>query len=310
MITVIMSVYNENIAALKKSINSVLNQTINEFEFIVICDNPDSIEIRRFLLEEAVKDSRITVMFNKVNIKQNLSRNKAIESASNDYIAIIDADDVMKKNRLEVQYNFMKENRLDICFTNFSIINDKGNITRNNVFGKNDINSQKRIKKLLSSHSIALGPTFMFKKNVFEDVGKYSNINVEDYELASRFLVLNKRLGYIGNPMILKMLRTDSISYNSLYEQYVIMRSISSYLKKYNCGKVVPYEYIQDKVKRISRNKLLAYKKYANARYKFNDSQNFRTFFIMIYRILASKTVFSHLLWNVKNKFVEKIYTR
>lgn len=308
MISVVMSVYNERIRDLNKSIDSVLRQTLSDFEFIIICDNPNSIEIRNFLLNKAKSDSRIKIIFNKVNIKQNLSRNKAIKKASSNFIAIMDADDVMDDNRLKHQYAFIKANNLDICFTNVSIINDFGEVTRNNVFGKHDIIDQNTIKAVLSSHSIALGPTFMFKKDVFTSLGSYTDMNVEDYDLVSKFLVDKKRLGYISTSLVYKRLRDDSISFNSLYEQFVIMKSISKYLKKYNSTKFVPYDYILENINNITERQLYSYKKYSEARYKFNDNRNIKMFLLVIYRMISSKTVLLHFLWSIKNKIIDKIY--
>lgn len=308
MITIVMSVYNEKISDLDKSINSVLNQTINSFEFIIICDNPDSAEIKNFLVSKSKDDSRIKIIFNNRNMGQNLSRNKAVKSASNNCISIMDADDIMDKRRLETQYSFFKANNLSICFSNVSIINDNDEITREKVFGNSDITNQKIIRKILYNHSIALGPTFMFDKNIFELLGGYTNMNVEDYELVSKFIVNRKRLGYIGKPLIYKRLRNDSISYNSLYEQYIIMRSISNELRKYNGEKLVSHEYVLNNVNNITNRQLASYMKYSETRYKFNDSRNWKIAIILVCRILLSTTVLFHLLWSIKNKIVDKYY--
>lgn len=310
MISVVMSVFNEKISDLEKSINSVLNQSLKRFEFIIICDNPGATEIKKLLLKEAEDDSRIRLIFNKVNLRQNLSRNKAIKSASNDYIVVMDADDIMDKNRLEKQYAFARENNLDICFTNVSIINYDGDVTRKNIFINRNITNQKMIKKILFSHSIALGPTFMFRKDAFQKLGGYTDMNVEDYELVSKFIVAKKRLGYIGDSLTYKRLRMNSISYNSLYEQYVIMNSISKYLKKYDGNKMIPYEYIKNNVNNITGKQLYSYKKYSAARYAFNDNKSFKIIMLIFCRIFFSKTVLFHLIWAEKNKIIDFFYER
>lgn len=64
-----MSVYNEKIEWLEKSISSILEQSYKNFEFIIICDNPDiENEIREYLLQLEAENSKIKVYFNERNI--------------------------------------------------------------------------------------------------------------------------------------------------------------------------------------------------------------------------------------------------
>lgn len=300
-----MSVYNESINELEQSINSVLTQNYEDFELIVISDNPSNFKANDYLKNKAKSDARITLIFNSSNMGQNLSRNKAIESSKNDYIAIIDADDIMTADRLQVQLDFMISNDLQMSFSNVSIIDEKGIVTRKRIYKLGSITSQKTMRKLLTSHSIVLGPTLMFKKSSFVIVNGYRDINVEDYDLVCRFLVKNERIGFIGSSLLKKRLRKNSISFGTLFEQYVIMKSISDYLKETNLQKIVPVSYIQKKLDDINCNELKSYGRYANLRYSFNDGRNFFNFIKLMLSILTSLTVIKHTIWTVKNKIIE-----
>jgi len=108
-ISVIMSVYNsENY--LNSSIESILNQSFSNFEFIIIndCSNDNSLKI---INEYKNIDKRIKLVENDINLGLPVSLNKAIKIAYGKYIARMDADDIAIANRLETQFNFLEKNK-------------------------------------------------------------------------------------------------------------------------------------------------------------------------------------------------------
>lgn len=102
MISVIMPIYNsEN--SLNKSINSILKQTYDNLELILINDGSkdNSLEICR---EYEKKDSRVSV-FTQENQGPSSARNKGLANAKGTYIAFIDSDDYIEKNTYEYMKN-------------------------------------------------------------------------------------------------------------------------------------------------------------------------------------------------------------
>lgn len=67
-ISVIMSVYDETIVELNRSIDSILNQSCKDFEFLILLDNPDNTEAKVILKNYSLFDSRIKVFENSVNL--------------------------------------------------------------------------------------------------------------------------------------------------------------------------------------------------------------------------------------------------
>ena len=105
-ISVVMPVYNQK-KFLRESIESILNQTFEDFELIVIndCSTDGSLRIIK-----SYKDKRIKLIENKKNIGTVKTRNKGLKAVKGKYIAIMDSDDVSYKKRLETQFNYLENN--------------------------------------------------------------------------------------------------------------------------------------------------------------------------------------------------------
>jgi glycosyltransferase involved in cell wall biosynthesis len=105
-VTVLMTVFNGE-KFLKESIESILNQTFKDFEFLIVddCSEDRSIEIIK-----SYKDKRIKLIENNQNSGISRSRNKGIGFAEGKYIAIIDHDDISLPERLKKQVMFMNKN--------------------------------------------------------------------------------------------------------------------------------------------------------------------------------------------------------
>lgn len=106
-ISVVMPIYKGD-KYLSEAVDSILNQTFSDFEFIIICDDPSD-ETRYLLDKYRQKDSRMKVHYQE---KQGLvnSLNKGISLSKGEYIVRMDADDISLPNRLIKQVKFMDEN--------------------------------------------------------------------------------------------------------------------------------------------------------------------------------------------------------
>lgn len=109
-ISALMPVYNSNLAYLKETIESVLNQTFSDFEFLILNDSPQNLELENFILEYAKKDERIRYFKNPRNLGISGSRNKLIDLAKGEFLAVIDHDDISVKERFEKEVAFLEAN--------------------------------------------------------------------------------------------------------------------------------------------------------------------------------------------------------
>ena len=100
-ISVIMSAYKEDEKWLRASIESILNQSFQDFEFIIVLDNPDAKKLDYIIKEYKERFSKIKYFKNKKNMGLVYSLNFALKHAKGEYIARMDADDIEIPTRLE-----------------------------------------------------------------------------------------------------------------------------------------------------------------------------------------------------------------
>ena len=122
LVSVIMSNYNTPEEFLRASIESVLNQTYSNFEFIIVddCSTDNSLEIIK-----SYQDERIVVLENKENLGITKSLNRGLEIAKGEYVARMDADDISFPKRFETQVEYLKNNpQVIVCGTGVELIGD------------------------------------------------------------------------------------------------------------------------------------------------------------------------------------------
>lgn len=115
-ISVILPVYNCE-KYIKKAIESVLSQTLTDFELIIV--NDGSTDGTLDIINE-FRDNRITLI-NQKNLGPGASRNRALKQVTGEYVMYLDADDWYCREALEIAYNQAKANDTDMTF--FQMIN-------------------------------------------------------------------------------------------------------------------------------------------------------------------------------------------
>lgn len=117
LVSIIMPSFNTG-RFIKKTINSVLNQTYKNWELIIVddCSNDNTDEI-----VNNINDSRIRYFKNRSNVGAALSRNKALKEARGKWIAFLDSDDLWEKDKLEKQIKFMQVNGYKFTYTDYRV---------------------------------------------------------------------------------------------------------------------------------------------------------------------------------------------
>lgn len=184
-VTVLMPVYNGE-KYLKEAITSILSQTFNDFEFLIIDDGSTDSSVD---IINSYSDYRINLVRNSQNHGLIYTLNKGLDIAKGDYIARMDCDDISAPERLQKQVLFLDENSsVDICG---SWIHSFGeNI--NNLW-KTKANDGEIRSELIFNSSIAHATVVFRNKSLSKYNLRYNDRHqhAEDYGLwvsATRFL--------------------------------------------------------------------------------------------------------------------------
>ncbi len=187
-ISVAMGVYNPgNIEELYQAVDSVLNQTFDEFE-LLLYDDASRPEVADALQRIAEKDGRIRLLRGEKNQGLAHALNECIKHAKGEYIARMDADDLSAPERFGVQKAFLDTNR-EYAFVgcNAELFDEKG------VWGTWTMTERPSVKEFLR-YSPYIHPSVMFRKEVLIAEGGYRDTEetrrCEDYELFMRLFAM------------------------------------------------------------------------------------------------------------------------
>ena len=179
IITVLMPVFNGE-KYLRKAVDSVLSQTLRDFEFWIIDDNSTDTTAK---ILESYEDQRIRIFRNDVNIGLAASLNEYMGHIKSRYIARMDSDDISLPKRFEKQIRFMEDNPdIGICGTWIGVFGDKKSIIR-----YPEHNEQIRIDMLFSCP--LAHPTIMIRKEIRDKLNilyRTDYAAAQDYELWTR----------------------------------------------------------------------------------------------------------------------------
>lgn len=135
LVSIIMPSYNTD-TYIRQSIESVINQTYENWELIIVddcsTDNTDKVV-------KSIMDDRIVYLKNKVNSGAAISRNRALREAKGRWIAFLDSDDLWMSDKLEKQIAFMENNNFHFSYTNYDEMDECGNLTGIKVTGPRKI---------------------------------------------------------------------------------------------------------------------------------------------------------------------------
>lgn len=182
-ISVIMPVFNEE-KYIKSAIDSILSQSITNFEFIIIDDASTDKSLQ---IINTYVDSRIILIENKYNIGNYASRNKGLKVACGQYICIMDADDIAYPQRFEIQYAYLEKNLSISALGTFYDYQKEGN-TRFSLFSHEEIMIALLYNNCILHSSLMIRSSMMKKCKGYDEKFYYSS----DYDLMCRISLMGK----------------------------------------------------------------------------------------------------------------------
>lgn len=241
--SIIIPVYNVE-KYLRESLDSIINQTLSEFE--VICVNDGSTDNSLAILQEyANKDSRIKII-SQDNQGQGIARNKGIELAQGEYILFVDPDDFIEFNTLEIIYNKFMQTDVDMIQFDYEQCKENGEFSRYILFKKqvkkyfhysikdNDVYNWHNIpKKNLPAMSLAIWNK-AYKTNFIKNnnIKMAPNKHGEDHIFSISANLLAKKILYINKSLYHYRTRLGSAVNKASNDNFCIFENIEL-LKKF-----------------------------------------------------------------------------
>lgn len=234
-VSVVMSVYNGS-RYLREAVDSILNQTFTDFEFIIIDDCSTEPQVGEILRQYEKQDQRIKLLQNETNLGLTKSLNKGLAKAQGEYIARMDADDISYPNRLASQVEFMDlYDSVALISTYAQYIDSSGKHLRVHQLPEDP----KTLKWNLIFRNPLRHSTVMWRNNlVASQVGNYNPkyTYTQDYDLWSR---INQKLKIATLPSITVAIRhhENSITLTKLEDQDKLVTVVTAneagrYLKR------------------------------------------------------------------------------
>ena len=242
-ISVIMSVYNGD-KYIHKAIDSILNQTYKNFEFLIIDDysNDSTIDIIN-----TYNDGRIKLISNQSNIGLTKSLNKGIELSNGEFIARQDADDISDITRFEKQIEYLIENEdIAILGTQAKTINEKGNLTIPPMGWLRPV-KEDEIKWFCMFNSPFIHSSVMMRKKIIWGEFKGYDPNhrtSQDYELWSR-IVYKYKCENLNETLVSFRSHSNSVSSNYSIKNLEATASIIEHAIIKGTGQIPPVNFIK-----------------------------------------------------------------
>ena len=295
LVTVLMPVYNGE-RYLSSAIESILNQTFQDFELLIVddCSNDNSIKII-----ESFSNKKINLIRNNKNQGQSATMNRGLKLSKGKYIARLDQDDLSDYQRLEKQVEFFLNNKCNILGTWAYSINNDSKITGyiQHPTTNNSIQNALGVDCALSHSSV------MMKKNDILLIGGYSEKFkiVMDWDLWIRAVKSGLKIENIPEYLCssrLHSLQTISNNVgakNLIKEKVVILNKSKSIIKdKSNYNAYLGWKYYYD---------TLYYLK------NINKDYNFKSFFFGKKRFKGLIELLKLIFFHKIIKKPENLYT-
>lgn len=237
LISVIIPTYN-SFLYIKESLDSAINQTYKNIEAIIIDDG--STDNTKELLKEYADQKKI-IYIKKENGGPASARNLGIKKSTGKYIALLDADDIWSKDKLEKQIDLLEKNDLDLVHTGRFFIS-KENIKEWIAHPRQNTNDLIRKNFIITSSVLAKAE--ILKENIFNE-GKQM-FAVEDYDLWLRLAFRNYKFGYLEEKLTGYRIHPNQISspgnINNLIRVY---KKNISYTKNHLYKLLLLYMYVR-----------------------------------------------------------------
>lgn len=248
-VSIIVPVYNVE-KYIAKCLDSLVNQTLEDIEIIVVNDNsPDNSE--KIILEYKEKYPNKIIYLKKENGGLSDTRNYGLKVASGEYVGFVDSDDYVSLDMFKNMYEYAKVNHLDIIACATELVYPDNSNKKKIIPASYDIADKE--KNYLIAPPMACNK--IYKRELFQDDFLFkTNIWYEDLELIPTLILKTKKIGFLNNPYYKYLQRNGSIMNQEVYNPKIldiidVLNSIKNRFRKYKSLKIyqeeIEYLYIE-----------------------------------------------------------------
>lgn len=296
MISVLMSAFNESESDLRESIDSILSQSYEDFEFIIINDNPSNCLIRDVVTAYRNKDQRIVYSENEKNIGLAMSLNRAAAISKGEFLLRMDADDIAYPDRLAIELKDLINGKYDLVCSGYDVIDENTHIISQNC----GFYSDSTLRSILPYEIAIHHPTVLMRKDKFEEIGGYRNFKcAQDYDLWLRMWNANYRIHQIPLSLLKYRVRSTSTTSQKKYLQKCTIDYITKLFHERLLTGTDTYEYERylkyvDDLGANDQNRIDAFTKQhrmlSNANKKISEGKRIQGFLMRAQVFLTSKS--------------------
>ena len=220
-ISIIVTIYNTPENYLRKCIESIINQTLQEIEIILINDGSNE-QTRKICEEYQKKDSRIHLI-NQKNKGESVARNVGIEFATTQHITFVDSDDWIEPNMCEKIINYIKQIKKDYEMIIFNCYVDYPKRSIKNMFyPKSDLLNRKDIEQIQLQN---------IEKGLTEYYPPETNISVPWAKVYNKSFITNNQLKFIPNMIRMPDALFNMEAFEKANKIYVLQEYLYHYQK-------------------------------------------------------------------------------
>lgn len=217
-VSILMPAYNAE-KYIAEAIESILNQTFNDFEFIII-DDCSVDQTWQIITTYAGRDKRVVALRNNPRLKLAKTLNVGVGIAMGKYIARMDADDWSYPDRIEKQVHFMdKHPEIGVSGGTMQVCNDQLRVMKARKYHLSD----KAIRKNIFYYSPFCHPLIICRADILKVAGIYNESlnDAEDYDLYFRIGNYSK-FGNLSDQLIKYRRTNSSVSFKNAVRQEIL----------------------------------------------------------------------------------------
>jgi glycosyltransferase involved in cell wall biosynthesis len=211
LVSIVINCYNGE-KYLRKSIESVLDQTYQNFE-LIFWDNQSTDQSKNII--QSYQDKRIKYFYSPNHTTLYQARNLALKECKGDYVCFLDVDDYFLKNKIAKQLLYFNDQKVGVIYSNYYRYYQ--DINKKKLLTNKQLPSGNLTQYILEESQISFMTVMIRKKSLdslkFNFDRKYSIIG--DYDLLYR-LSFNWDFCYIEEPLAIYRIHKDNFSKNSI----------------------------------------------------------------------------------------------